>query len=113
MNEFTLEKFWADVEKETEEARGLFLPSGYHLDNDLPPRSVFINVVQEEMGKLARCINKLLITRDSDQRGHWLREGEHRIITSVSLLRRFAERWYELPDTPSQFIAQRSKDARS
>jgi len=110
--EWTLEDFWQDVESETEEARSLFLPSGYHPENDLPPRIIVLNIAQEEMGKLSRISNKLLITQSVaavEERIRWLREGERRIITTVSVLRRLSEQWLKLPDTPAQFIDKKTE----
>ncbi len=92
-------KFWKDVETETRSARAKFTSRGIHLDRDTHDRAFWMSVIEEEIGKLCRTVNKLnLNPADERIRIQWEREGYHRILTSVSLLRRLAEYWDKLPN---------------
>ncbi len=94
-----IKKFWKDVETETTSARKKFTHPGIHLDRDVHDRAFWLSVITEEIGKLCRTVNKLNL-RPADERivEQWTKEGYHRIITSVSLLRRLAEAWDKLPN---------------
>jgi len=94
-----LQKFWKDVETETTSARNKFIFPGIHLDRDIHDRAFWMSVITEEIGKLCRTVNKLNL-KPGDNRiiEQWEKEGYHRIITSVSLLRRLAESWNKLPN---------------
>ena len=95
-------KFYRQVEAHTEEADAKFLMAPNHLSRDFPDKTYFISVMLEEVGKLARCCNKLAITPPHyDTRQQWDREGRHRLITIASMARRMAERWDDLPDEQS------------
>ncbi len=104
-----LRKFWKDVESETTSARKKFQFSGVHLDNDYHTREYWLTVIGEEFGKLCRSNNKLTIASDERIRKQWKEEGYHRIITTVSLLRRFAEYWDKLDDVKT-FEGSRDDD---
>ena len=92
-------KFAAKVEAATAEARAKFLTAPNHLDRDLPDKTFWISVIQEEVGKLARVCNKLAITPPGhSERAQWNIEGNHRLVTIASLVRRMAERWPEIGD---------------
>ena len=93
-----LRKFQRDIENETSRARALFTQPGCHLDRDLWSRPLVINTITEEIGKLARCCNKLSIAVDGKVREEWLDEAYFRIITASSLLRRMAENLENFPD---------------
>lgn len=89
-----LQKFWKDVELETKSARGKFTAPGIHLDRDAHTRAYWMSVIEEEVGKLCRTVNKLALhPADERIKEQWTKEGYHRIITTVSLLRRLAEVW--------------------
>lgn len=94
-----LQKFWKDVETETTSARAKFTAPDIHLDRDLHDRAFWMSVITEEVGKLCRTVNKLNL-KPGDKRivAQWEKEGYHRIITTVSLLRRLAEAWDKLPN---------------
>ena len=87
------------VEKHTAEARAKFRTGPNHLDRDLPDKQVWVSVITEQVGKLARSANKLSIAFDSDVRADWDADGRHCLLTIASLARRMAERWDELPDS--------------
>ena len=91
-----LRKFWKDVETETTSARKKFSFPGAHLENDYHTREYWLAVIGEEYGKLCRSNNKLTIAGDERIKEQWRTEGYHRIITTVSLLRRLAEYWDRL-----------------
>lgn len=94
-----LQKFWKDVETETKSARAKFTAPGCHLERDINDRAFWLNVIMEEVGKLSRTINKLSLNpADERIKEQWEREGYHRILTCVSLLRRLAENWHKLPN---------------
>ncbi len=46
------------------------------------------NALIEEIGKLSRCFNKLVIATDADVVQQWREEANRRIVTSISLLHR-------------------------
>jgi len=93
-----IKALWRDIEDETHHARERFNFPGCHLEIDVHNRSYWLSVITEEIGKLCQCVNKLQISRDETVRDGWQIEGYHRIITSLSLLRRLAENWKNLPD---------------
>jgi hypothetical protein len=87
------------IEEETAVAESMFLPAPNHLTLDKPTRAFFVSVITEEVGKLARATNKLSITPlGSREAMPWHRDGERRLRTIASLVRRMAELWPELPD---------------
>ena len=49
-----------------------------------------VAILVEEVGKLARAINKLRITRDADVRKSWIEERDHRLVTIASVTARIA-----------------------
>lgn len=57
-----------------------------------------INNIVEEIGKLARAANKLMIAEDRDIREQWDHEARKSILQASSLLRRLDEVWDSLPD---------------
>ena len=96
-------KIYSEVDIETSRARQLFLNSGLHPEKDNLSRIYMINNITEELGKLARCSNKLLLINRSklnlnSEKEKWMKEGYFRIITSMSLLERLAELWEKMPD---------------
>lgn len=95
------EQFYADVTLETESARKRFLNSGIHPEHDRPSRQVMLTILVEEVGKVARMVDKLSILGDGDEyddvREQCFREGYSRMVTSASVIRRFAELWRILP----------------
>ena len=86
------------VEAETTQAESMFLPAPNHLTRDKPTRTLFVSVITEEVGKLARDANKLSILLDGSVRDKWHRDGRTHLVTIASLVRRMAELWDELPD---------------
>jgi len=94
--EFKHQELYNEVERHTAEARAKFLTC-VHLDLDLPEMSYWMAVIGEEYGKLCQCSNKLAITLDGETRNQWRTEARHRIITSMSLLRRLYDRLDEVP----------------
>lgn len=88
--------FLGKVRSHTAEARGKF--PFLHWERDGLSRCHAMTVTLEEIGKLARCINKLAIAQDPDVRRQWLEEGEHRLITSASMLYRIFANWEILPE---------------
>lgn len=46
------------------------------------------NALVEEVGKLSRCLNKLVIAEDTRVIMDWEQEASHRMITCMSLLER-------------------------
>lgn len=98
-----LKKFWKDVESVTIQARTRnWQYKGAHLERDNWSRAERLAVLDEEIGKLHRCANKIkmshLIAGNEDEINKWLDEGYFRILTSVSLLRRIAEHWHSMED---------------
>lgn len=93
-----LRKFWKDVESETVSARRKFLLMDAHLENHPHTKSYWLSVIGEEYGKLCRSHNKLSIAATPEVKEQWQIEGYHRILTTVSLLRRLAENWDKLED---------------
>lgn len=100
MNPLFHRRWSARVEEHTREARGKFVTAPNHLDRDLPDRTYWVSVLVEEVGKLARCCNKLAIIprHQVSLREPWDREGNQRLLTIASMVRRMAERWPEIPD---------------
>lgn len=96
----TGEYIYGLAEIETEEARNQWLNNRFITDweSGRRPKVCGINVMAEEVGKLQRCVNKLDIVLDDDQRHRWNTEAKHRIITTISMLRRLYQVWDELPD---------------
>jgi len=78
-------QFARRVEQHTEHARERF-PDSIHED-----LAQWISAITEEVGKLARANNKLLIARDLGVRQQWTEEVRHRCLTIASLVRRLAE----------------------
>ncbi len=93
-----LRVFQKDVEEETHTARNKFMFEGCHIERDQFNRGLWMSAITEEIGKLSRACNKLVICIDERQREGYLDEGYHRILTASSLLRRLAENWEKLPD---------------
>ncbi len=101
-------KWAAAVERETVTGRAKFVRADHMLDcaepGHLRPRTVWEQVLVEEMGKLARCSNKLSLSADEATRKHWAKEGREKLLTMSSVLRRMAEEWDRLAgpegDTP-------------
>ena len=95
-------RLYREVEDHTIEARKIWTDSRAPInwENDPMPKVWGVNVLAEEVGKLTRCVNKLAISQDPSVTQTWNREAKHRIITSMSMLRRLAESWDELPDQP-------------
>ena len=54
-------------------------------------------VMVEEVGKAARCINKLHIVEDAEVAAHWRRELGHRLLTTASVAMRLAEQFADAP----------------
>ena len=71
------------VNEETEEARTKF-------QNDLSDHdpSVAVVVLVEEIGKVARSVNKIGLAADGSIAQQWMDERNQRIITSISILQR-------------------------
>ena len=94
-----LARWNADIEEETRLAESMFLPAPNHLTRDKPTKAYFVSVIMEEVGKLARATNKLsIIPLGADAAKEWHRDGQTRLRTCASLVRRMAELWPELPD---------------
>ncbi len=91
-----IDRFFADIESETVHARDRFKFPGAHLDDEAHSREYWLSIIHAEFGKLSQTVNKLYIAKDKSIRGEWTLEGYHRILTTVSLLRRFAEHWEDL-----------------
>ena len=93
-------RLYKAVEEHTIEARKRWADSRAPInwENDPQPKVFGVNAMAEEVGKLARCANKLAILDDDAERKKWNKEAQYRIITSMSMLRRLAESWDELPD---------------
>ena len=85
--------FHHDVKEEMKQARGLFRNSGHHLELDLPSLSFWVSVTLEELGKLARATNKLVIADTPESREQWHKFGHERLVTTAALLHRLAEVW--------------------
>lgn len=101
-----LVQFINEVEAETQAARTMFLNSKLHPENDNLSRILMVNNITEEIGKLSRCANKLMLLaladyKTSGEKDKWIKEGYHRIITTSSLLRRLAQLWEVMPDVQS------------
>lgn len=95
----TFAEDWAhEVEQHTIEARAKFGMTTVHLERDMPTRTFWLSVLNEEVGKLARCCNKLAIAEDERIRSQWESEGRHRLLTVASMARRMAEAWSAIPD---------------
>ena len=62
-------------------------PGGSWEDKERPFKTG-LEVFVEELGKFARCDNKLSIVDDPAIRKQWLEEREHRLISCVSMLYR-------------------------
>lgn len=92
-----LKAFWKDVEIVTTHTRNIkWQMLGAHLERDRWSRTERLAVLDEEIGKLHRCANKLKITQDERIKEQWLSEGYYRILTSASMLRRIAEHWRDM-----------------
>ena len=83
----TRRTFERDVHAETASARARWTDGGTADEWGM--------VLVEEVGKFARCINKLHIAEDDDVRDRWLEEGYHRLVTMASVIERLAHRWPE------------------
>ena len=87
-------RFAHDVKAESKEARALFRNSGHHPELDHIPLIEFAMFLVEEIGKVARATNKMLISTDSpEEYNRWLAYGRSRLVTSASLIQRMAEVW--------------------
>ena len=86
------------VERQTAEAEASFLVGPNHLTRDKPTKTFFVSVITEEVGKLARTANKLSLIPQGGDSAEWQREGQFRLLTIASLVRRMAELWDKLPD---------------
>jgi hypothetical protein len=80
-----LRKFEAEVHAETDKAR-VAIPAPH--DVETLPHVFGLNATVEEIGKLARAYNKLVIAREPDVVRQWQQEVLWRIRTSISLLER-------------------------
>ena len=71
------------VNEETEEARAKY-------QNDLSDHdpSVAVVVLVEEIGKVARSVNKMGMAADDSIAQQWRDEQNQRIVTSISILQR-------------------------
>ena len=96
-------RLYRQVEEHTIEARKIWADSRSPInwESDPMPKVWGVGVLVEEIGKLSRCANKLAISQDAGVTEQWNKEAKYRIITSMSMLRRLAESWDELPDRPS------------
>ena len=91
--------FYGRVEAETLRARKLFQPPcPINWEQDHMPRVYGINNIVEEVGKLARAANKLIIADDPHIRDQWHHEARKSILQASSLLRRLEEVLDQLPD---------------
>lgn len=93
-----LRKYQRDVERETQRARNLFTPPGAHIERDKFCKAIWVSCIGEELGKLQRAVNKLTLAKDEAIREQWLDTAYEKIVTTSSLLRRFAENLEQLPD---------------
>ncbi len=84
-------RFRRAVEDHTAEAR-----TRWHRMEDHATADQWIVVMLEEVGKLARCVNKLHLAEDRDVRRHWSDEAMHRMISVASVLDRLVAVWGDL-----------------
>ncbi len=90
-------QFERRVRDEADKARANpgFKSSGHHPEADNIPLSEWLTITTEELGKLTRSVNKLMIAVDPAVRRSWRDEGYHRIVTTSAMLERLALRWYD------------------
>lgn len=81
------------VETETVSAQAMYLLKGTRLETDHLSPECWMTVLNEEVGKLNRAVNKLRISVDGDISQQWETEGHRRIVTSMSVLTRLWEVW--------------------
>jgi len=81
------------IRTETFVARMSYLLKGTHLENDHLSPECWMTVLNEEVGKLNRAVNKLRVSVDGDVIQQWETEGLRRIVTSMSVLSRLWEVW--------------------
>ena len=81
-----LQHLQREVNRETDDARGKFDAIGHNLE-DLPLELGFIGMI-EEIGKLARTLNKLRIASDKQIIADWRTELDRRFVTTRSMLDR-------------------------
>ena len=74
-----------EVESETDQARVKIRESN---DVESLPLVYGMNGTVEEIGKLSRCFNKLVLAEHPDIINQWRAEAHHRIVTSISMLER-------------------------
>ena len=80
-----LRQLQAEVQAETVHARKK-LPAPRDVES--LPAVYGLNATVEEVGKLARCYNKLVIAEIPEVRAQWRNEARHRMVTCLSLLER-------------------------
>jgi len=81
------------IRTETFVARMSYLSKGTNLETDHLSPECWMTVLNEEVGKLNRAVNKLRISVDGDVIQQWETEGLRRIVTSMSVLSRLWEVW--------------------
>lgn len=81
-------RFSRDVHAETEQARVQWLGMEDHASAE-----VWLAVATEELGKLARAINKQHLADDSDVVIQWQQEGRIRMVMIASIMERLEAVW--------------------
>lgn len=103
MDVLQLRRLHGMVAEETDAARAAF-----PLDKSVEslPLVYGLNATVEEVGKLARCFNKLVIAEDPQVIDQWNKEAIRRIITSLSLLERIYLTMEARPRTPRTYYSR-------
>lgn len=86
-----LRRLHQQTERETDSARSKF-PA--HKAVETLPIAYGMTALIEEIGKLARCFNKLVIAEEERIVQGWHEEANNRVITCMSLLERMHVRGY-------------------
>ena len=98
-------EFLVSVKEHTAEARRRWA----FMEEKPTPKSLWNQVLTEEMGKLSRCCNKLTLAQDPDAREHWSKEGKFRLVTIASIVSRFYDAFETLPDAPEVYSCLANK----
>ena len=93
-----LRRLHEQVSIETDTARERFSWDVSIENLDTSSRVTVLTAITEELGKLARAINKLRIAKDTDVRAQWSNEARNDMLRLLSLTERLWLAWAALPD---------------
>jgi len=96
------DNFFISVVTETAEAK-----ERWHFMEGGAPKSLWNQVLTEEIGKLNRACNKLTMATDDQVRRGFTQEAKYRLVTVASICQRFYEVFDSLPDSAAAYSCLR------